>query len=71
MTVREDEERGLDTQGTLPPAATGSSPGELTATPARFPRKTRRVAAVAMLVVFAVQLVWIVALIYWIARVLW
>ena len=69
MTVREDEEPGLETRRTLPPALPPeAAPVEVTATAARFPGKTRVAAVAAMLFVLAVQLVWIVALVYWIVR---
>jgi hypothetical protein len=72
---REDEERGLETQGSLPPGLPPEAvPVEVNATAARYPQKPRkpRVAVLAaMLILLAVQLVWIVALLYWIVRGVW
>ena len=66
MTIREDEERGLETQGrppALPPEATR---GEVKATAAHDPQKptnTRVAVVAATLLLVALQLAWIVALI--------
>ena len=72
MTVREDEEWGFETQGSLPPALPPEAlPVEVDATAGRYPQKstkTRVAVAAAMLFVVAVQLAWIVALIFWIVH---
>ncbi len=75
MTVREDEERGSETHGSLPPALPPEAiPVEVDATAMRRPRKSRKTrlaVAAAMLFVVGVQLVWIVALVFWIVRSVW
>lgn len=73
MTVSEDEERKSETQGSLPPALPPEAmPVEVDATAAHDPQKpamTRRAVAAAMLVLVAIQLLWIVALVLWFIRI--
>jgi hypothetical protein len=75
LTVREDEERGFETQASLPPALPPEAiPVEANATAARSPQrptKTRVAVAAAVLVVVALQLAWIVALVLWIVHTVW
>ena len=66
MTVREDEERGIETQRSLPPALPQeATPAEVKPRPApqrQKPTKTRAAVAAATLIVVTVQFAWIVAL---------
>ena len=75
LTVREDEERRFETQGSLPPALPPEAiPVEVNAAAARSPQKPKKIrvaVAAAWAVVVAVQLAWIVALTLWIVRIVW
>ena len=66
MTVREDEERGLETQGRPPALPPEAIRGDVNATAAHDPQKptnTRVAVVAATLLVIALQLAWIVALV--------
>ena len=66
LTVREDEERGIETQRSLPPALPQEAvPVEVKPTSAphrQKPTKTRAAVVAATLIVVTVQFAWIVAL---------
>ena len=65
LTVREDEERGMETQRSLPPALPQEMPVEVKPTSAphrQKPTKTRAAVVAATLIVVTVQFAWIVAL---------
>lgn len=70
--MREDEEREFETQGSLPPALPPDAiPVEANATVPRYPQKptkARVAVAAAVLFVVALQLTWIVVLVFWIVH---
>lgn len=72
MTVREDAERGYETRGSLPPALPPEAlPVEVDETAERYaqkPTKTRLAVAAAMVIVVALQLAWIIALVFWLVH---